>query len=1252
MGSGVSVAAEARKIGNAAFKEKDHKRAIEAYTRAIDDDGNDAKLYTNRAAAYAAEGRHGFAYYDAERSVILDRSWHKGYFRLGQALLALGASELATDALRTCSALVPGEPATQALLEEAEAKRDSRALRGYVLSWGSDEHGNLGHRGPGSPPKVGSRRPSSGCGGRQRESAAPRAVEELKSTRCVDVACGIGHNVAVTATGKVLAWGLNSTSQCGDASLAALDTSVGTERTAVVPSPALLPSLLSVYVVAVACGAGHSVVLTDGGVAWVWGLGANGQLGLGAVTSMVHVPKRVDALEKSFLIGVACGFAHTMVVDKYGQLFGFGWNSQGQVGVDDPSLNVKLPAGPAVPLPAAVPGFCRGVQHVACGGVHTAVVLSEQPSEIGDSPLASTMTRTLSSVGKTTSSQSLRSTKPPMLSRSSSLFEGTCNVADVKTSDAASTLWCFGSNSCGQLGIGRCSEREVPQRIALGETGARGTFAALAVCGEEYSFGITVHRDVFAWGLNNVGQLGLPVSRPGDETSVENYVLNPARVSTLSHVGVEWIVSGQGVSFAVTQDGSVWAWGLMEVAPGSPPQTRLPEPSRMFGQHEVVSIAAGRKHFCSLCRAPAAADGELVLKTLVAGLRAGRRVELEATLRKPTGDTWKVGASGQAIAAFVVDQDTGNGVQGVDVFDNMDGTFGVTFKPPDAGAFLVHCFLAGQHLRGSPLLVEVEAGGLDLEKSVCTLFGLRRVRCGDELTFYVVARDAQDNYLCGGRQRAAATIIKGGAAASASIEDYDHGQSRLTFCWHSAGERRLAVSVGEFPSPPVEIKQSIVEVVPAAPSPAHFVIEPHDGTEAIVARSGDPCTCWLLVRDRFGNATDEMLPDLDVHAEGPQGSVLARIKAPPPQTPPSFTRLGFGAWRQPTPEKCRLEVTIEVGIAGSYRLIWSSASTGESGQAPMRVQSGRPDPLQCYVTGIESRVFTLPKQGGHMPLTFGLVLHDEFGNRVDNDSSVVCFQLQPPADADSELFAPQDLKLVYQGEGTYAATGHAGTFGQWQLTILVDGRSVLGSPFVIHLDENPAEILRRQDEERQKRVALEEERQQREREADAERQRRVAQENRVVDSNRDREEEAQQQQKEATKQTSLEEQAYEQELEKRRKLYERMKREEQVRKRAEEALRREVEERRAKARREKEMKEKRCGGGFVVMFRGSGDMVQSGNTGSTQDLSLVEVSPPRSPVATPSSKSRLRRERSTTLASPSGSAGLTTAPRRSTLNRD
>ena len=79
-----------KELGNAAFKEGNHAEAIRLYTNAIGLVPENAVYYSNRSAAYLAEGdSRGKALKDAEKCIELSPKWVKGYIRKGAAEHAL-----------------------------------------------------------------------------------------------------------------------------------------------------------------------------------------------------------------------------------------------------------------------------------------------------------------------------------------------------------------------------------------------------------------------------------------------------------------------------------------------------------------------------------------------------------------------------------------------------------------------------------------------------------------------------------------------------------------------------------------------------------------------------------------------------------------------------------------------------------------------------------------------------------------------------------------------------------------------------------------------------------------------------------------------------------------------------------------------------------------------------------------------------------------------------------------------------------
>eukprot|EP00667_Euglena_gracilis_P005197 EG_transcript_5230 len=416
MGAGASAADGLKEEGNAAFKAGDFPAAVQLYTRAIAQSPDDARLYSNRAAAYLALRENGRALTDAMVTMLLRPTWVKGYYRAGVALQGLGRLEEARQALAKAAALAPADRDIVAALEAVQQSLPvtrspgkagpvaAVAGNGAVYTWGSGEEGSLGH-------------------GDTLNKAAPKVVDALRGQEVVDVACGTGYTVALTLAREVYAWGSNAQGQCG----------VGHQLP--VHQPQLVPQLLGVECTAVACGTGHAVVVTPQSV-FAWGLATQGQLGQTSNSAVCLVPTAIPALEGQGIRAVACGIAHTMAVDAEGRLYAFGWNNFGQLGLGH-TANVVAPA--LVPLP---PG--AAVQHVACGGGHTAVVL-------GDGRLLTA-----------------------------------------------------GSGNCGQLGHGNLLDASRFQAADL----PGGVKAAFVACGEEFTIVVDRDHRVYSCGLGVAGQLG------------------------------------------------------------------------------------------------------------------------------------------------------------------------------------------------------------------------------------------------------------------------------------------------------------------------------------------------------------------------------------------------------------------------------------------------------------------------------------------------------------------------------------------------------------------------------------------------------------------------------------------------------------------------------------------------------------------------------------------------------------------------
>jgi alpha-tubulin suppressor-like RCC1 family protein len=232
-----------------------------------------------------------------------------GWNAHGQA--APGGAELALPTR------VPGVQATVRQLAAGEQHSLALLASGLAFSWGAGSHGQLGH------------------GGRA-DAAAPRRIDSLQDVTAI--AAGARHSLVVLADGGGVAafgWGLYG--QCGNG---------GNED---VLLAARIAALAGLRCVGVAAGLAHSMALTDGADCYAFGHNDCGQLGVGADEPCALTPQLLEApvLERG-VQRVCCGARHTVFWLADGALAATGWNAHGQLCTGDktdawtPTL-VKLP---------------------------------------------------------------------------------------------------------------------------------------------------------------------------------------------------------------------------------------------------------------------------------------------------------------------------------------------------------------------------------------------------------------------------------------------------------------------------------------------------------------------------------------------------------------------------------------------------------------------------------------------------------------------------------------------------------------------------------------------------------------------------------------------------------------------------------------------------------------------------------------------------------------------------------------------
>lgn len=106
----------------------------------------------------------------------------------------------------------------------------------------------------------------------------------------------------------------------------------------VVPRPPFFrPLCAKLCAVSLALGTEHAVLLTSSGSVFTWGSGSHGQLGHGHLTSQEEA-QVVEALWGVQMTAVSAGGWHSASVSAGGDLYMWGWNESGQLGLPSKSV--------------------------------------------------------------------------------------------------------------------------------------------------------------------------------------------------------------------------------------------------------------------------------------------------------------------------------------------------------------------------------------------------------------------------------------------------------------------------------------------------------------------------------------------------------------------------------------------------------------------------------------------------------------------------------------------------------------------------------------------------------------------------------------------------------------------------------------------------------------------------------------------------------------------------------------------------
>lgn len=327
----------------------------------------------------------------------------------------------------------------------------------------------------------------------------PTAVAGIKG-RVVQIATSNSDGYALTSTGAVYAWGVNSYGELGDGRLTPYETKA---------KKVDFPAGVTITRLGDPMPFDAGLVVDSTGHAWAWGLDYDSDLCLSGL-----IESRPQKLPLSH-VTLATGARTHALFDSEGTVYACGSGDAGELG-DGSTASDSTPV-PVVGLPSDVKVTALTSSWEGSGAL------------LADGDYYDWGYNAAGQLGDGTTADSALPVQVTLPGPITQVFQGGSGARNGQTIAVLKdgSVWAWGDNDRGQLGTGTHTSSDVPTRVHV----PNGVTFAKVSSGGYASYAVDDAGRLWAWGDNGSGQLGTGF-RPSGATVPVDVGIHLAQVSS------------------------------------------------------------------------------------------------------------------------------------------------------------------------------------------------------------------------------------------------------------------------------------------------------------------------------------------------------------------------------------------------------------------------------------------------------------------------------------------------------------------------------------------------------------------------------------------------------------------------------------------------------------------------------------------------------------------------------------------------